>query len=124
MKSSRELVPVILVGGGAALLGEQIAGAARLLRPDHAGVANAIGAANAQIGVELERIVSYGEESRDQVMDELQEELRAQLLAAGARRRSLRLAEVEETAISYMANDAKRLRVKMVGDLALYEDDT
>ncbi|MFK8041092.1 hydantoinase/oxoprolinase N-terminal domain-containing protein [Congregibacter sp.] len=117
MKSSRDPVPVILVGGGAVLVSRDLDNASQLLRPEHAGVANAIGAANAQVGREMERIVSYREHPREGVLAELQAILSEELLAAGARKSSIKVADVEETAIAYMADESTRLRVKMIGDL-------
>lgn len=117
MKSSREPVPVILVGGGAVLVSRDLASASELHRPEHSDVANAIGAANAQVGRETERIVSYREQPRADVLAALQTQLTAELVAAGAATGSIRIADIEETAISYMADESTRLRVKMVGDL-------
>ncbi len=42
-------VPVVVVGGGAPLCGATLAGASCVLRPAHASVANAVGAAIAQV---------------------------------------------------------------------------
>ena len=36
---------MIVVGGGAALCGDALQGASRIIRPEHASVANAVGAA-------------------------------------------------------------------------------
>ena len=47
-----------MVGGGSILLGDRLAGASRLVRPEHFAVANAIGAAIAQVGGEVDRIFS------------------------------------------------------------------
>ncbi|MDX1405273.1 MAG: hydantoinase/oxoprolinase family protein, partial [Woeseiaceae bacterium] len=122
MKSSREPVPVVLVGGGAILVSQSLQTASEIHRPEHSGVANAIGAANAQVGAETERIVSYRRTPRDQMLAELTAQLGAELVEAGAEEQSLRLADVEETAISYMAEESTRLRVKMVGDLSLLHE--
>ncbi|MFK7830264.1 MAG: hydantoinase/oxoprolinase N-terminal domain-containing protein [Congregibacter sp.] len=119
MKSSREPVPVVLVGGGSVLVSRSLSTASQLHRPEHSGVANAIGAANAQIGRELEQIVAYRRTSRDQVLDQVQRQLSDELVAAGADLATVRIADIEETAISYMADESTRLRVKMVGDLDL-----
>ena len=117
MKSSAEPVPVILVGGGSVLVSRDLETASVLHRPEHAGVANAIGAANAQIGQEAERMVSYRQTPREQVLAELQEELSEELVAGGAARDTIRLADLEETAVAYMAEETLRLRIKLVGDL-------
>ena len=119
MKSSRDPVPVVLVGGGAVLISRDLSSASALHRPGHAGVANAIGAANAQIGREIERIASFRSQSREAQHTEICEELSTALVAAGAAAGSLRVADVEETPLSYMAEETSRLRIKMVGDLAL-----
>ena len=118
MKSSRDPVPVVLVGGGAILVSRSLPAASEIRRPEHSGVANAIGAANAQVGGEAERIVSYRRLPRDRVLAEMTMFLNAKLIDAGADPDSLRLADVEETAISYMAEESTRIRVKMVGDLS------
>jgi len=118
MKSSREPVPVILVGGGAVLVSRDLSTAAELHRPEHSGVANAIGAANAQVGSETESIVSYRRISREKVIQEMTARLTAELQHAGADSATIRVADIEETAISYMADESTRIRVKMVGDLS------
>ena len=118
MKSSRDPVPVVLVGGGAVLVTKSLATASEIHRPEHSGVANAIGAANAQVGSETERIVSYRRVPREQVLEEMQEILASKLVEAGADSGTVTLADVEETSISYMADQSTRIRVKMVGDLS------
>ena len=119
MKSSRDPVPVILVGGGAVLVSRSLATASEIHRPEHSGVANAIGAANAQVGSETERIACYRRISREKVLAEMTEILEGKLVAAGADPETVKLADIEETSISYMADESTRIRVKMVGDLAL-----
>jgi N-methylhydantoinase A/oxoprolinase/acetone carboxylase beta subunit len=118
MKSSREPVPVVLVGGGAVLVSRSLQTASELHRPQHSGVANAIGAANAQVGSETERIVSYRRIPREQVLEEMTARLENELADAGADRETMRIADIEETAVSYMADESTRIRVKMVGDLS------
>ena len=117
MKSSRDPVPVILVGGGAVLVSQSLNTASELLRPEHSGVANAIGAANAQVGSETERIVSYRRTPREQVLEEMSAQLTEELIEAGANSETIRIADIEETAVSYMADESTRIRVKMIGDL-------
>ena len=118
MKSSRDPVPVILVGGGAVLVSRSLKTASELHRPEHSGVANAIGAANAQVGSEGERIVSYRKIARETVLAEMTAELGERLVQAGADADTVKIADIEETAMSYMADESTRIRVKMVGDLA------
>lgn len=118
MKSSRDPVPVVLVGGGAVLVSRSLSTASQIHRPEHSGVANAIGAANAQVGSETERIASYRRIPKEKVLEEITELLTSKLVAAGAKPDTIKLADVEETSVSYMADESTRIRVKMVGDLS------
>lgn len=118
MKPSSDPLPVILVGGGAVLVTEKLNAASEMLRPEHAGVANAIGAAIAQIGGETERLVSYDKMPRQQAVKEITAEATAIALQAGADPATIRVADMEETSMSYMAGNTTRLRVKVVGDIA------
>jgi N-methylhydantoinase A/oxoprolinase/acetone carboxylase beta subunit len=118
MKSSRDPVPVVLVGGGAILVSKSLETAAEIHRPEHSGVANAIGAANAQVGSETERIASYRRIPKEEVLEEMTDFLTGKLLDAGADAETVRLADIEETAVSYMADESTRIRVKMVGNLS------
>ena len=72
----------------------------------------------AQIGGEAERLVSYAERPRQEAIDEVSAEAKALAVAAGADASSLRIADIEETSISYMANGMTKLRIKAVGDIA------
>lgn len=106
------------MGGGAVLVTEKLDAASEMLRPEHAGVANAIGAAIAQIGGETERLVSYDKTARKEAIEEVTGEATKIALAAGADASTIRVADIEETSISYMAGNTTRLRVKVVGDIA------
>jgi hypothetical protein len=44
--------------------------------------------------------------------------LEVKLVEAGADPATVKLADIEETSISYMADESTRIRVKMVGDLS------
>ncbi|MDJ0751656.1 MAG: hydantoinase/oxoprolinase family protein [Woeseiaceae bacterium] len=118
MKPSSDPLPVILVGGGSILVTDKLDTASEMLRPEHAGVANAIGAAIAQIGGETERLVSYDTMTRGDAVKDVTAEATRLAVSAGADGSTIRVADVEETAISYMAGNTTRLRVKVVGDIS------
>ena len=111
-------MPVILVGGGAVLVTGDLVAAQEVHRPEHAGVANAIGAAIAQVGGESEKIISYQTLPREDAIATLTREAEAKALGAGAARDSLRTVDIEETEVPYMGQDTMRVRVKVIGDLA------
>ena len=60
VKFSNQSLPVILVGGGSILLdpSKSIEGASQVIRPEHFGVANAIGAGLCQVSGTVESVVS------------------------------------------------------------------
>ena len=118
MKPSSDPLPVVLVGGGSILVTERLAAASEMLRPEHAGVANAIGAAIAQIGGETERMVSYDQTPRADAITTVTAEATEIAVAAGADRSTIRVADIEEVAMSYMDGNTTRLRVKVVGEIA------
>ena len=119
VKLSRSDVPVILVGGGSILLGDALSGAAAVLRPEHAGVANAIGAASAQVGGQVERVYSLESIGREQAVADCSAAAVARAVAAGAAAESVAVVEVDETPLTYVPSSATRVRVKAVGNLAL-----
>ena len=118
MKLSREDVPVILVGGGHILLGDSLAGASRLLRPDHADVANAIGAAIAQVSGQVERVYSLESGSREEAIADCTKAAVDRAVAAGADPSTVEVVDVEEVPLTYVPSNATRVRVKAVGDIA------
>jgi N-methylhydantoinase A/oxoprolinase/acetone carboxylase beta subunit len=119
MKTSPEPIPVVVVGGGSILLGDTLAGAGRLIRPDHFAVANAIGAAIAQVGGEVERVFSLDQLSRDEALDRAKAEAVDKAVAAGATASSVRIVDVEDVPLPYIPGNATRIKVKAVGELEI-----
>jgi len=117
MKTSAEPVPLILVGGGSLLVTDSVAGASETIVPEHAAVANAIGASIAQVSGETDRVFAYEETGREAALDAAKREARERAEAAGADPGSLRIVELEEMPLAYMPGGAVRIRVKVVGDL-------
>ena len=121
MKTGASAAPVILVGGGSVLINRDLRGAASVSIPEHAGVANAIGAAIAQVSGEIDRVYSYEKLGREESMRQAKEEAQGNAVASGANAMSVRIVDVEELPLAYLPGAAVRLRVKAVGDLALAE---
>ena len=118
MKTSATPVPVIVVGGGSILVTGAIEGASEIIKPDHFPVANAIGAAIAQVGGECDRIFSLAELSRDQALDQAKGEASSRAVNAGANADSIEIVDVEEVPLAYLPGNATRIMVKAIGDLA------
>lgn len=119
MKTSPNPIPVVVVGGGSILLRDSLPGASELVKPEHFAVANAIGAAIAQVGGEVDRIFSLDQLSRDDALDEAKREATEKAVAAGASPASVHVVDVEEVPLNYLPSNATRIRVKAVGELEL-----
>lgn len=117
MKTSATPVPVIVVGGGSILVTGEIEGASEIIKPDHFPVANAIGAAIAQVGGECDRIFSLAEMSRDDALDQAKAEASERAVNAGADQNSIEIVDVEEVPLAYLPGNATRIMVKAIGDL-------
>ena len=119
VKLSYEEVPVILVGGGSILVGESLTGSSRVLRPEHAGVANAIGAAIAQVGGQVERVYSLETHGREQAIADCSAAAVNRAVAAGADPATTDVVEIDEVPLTYVPSNATLVRVKAVGNLAV-----
>ena len=118
MKTSAEPLPLVLVGGGAALIDGDIAGASETVVPEHAGVANAVGATIAKISGETDRVFSYEKTDRAEAIETAKEEASRRAVAAGAMANGIEVLEVEELPVAYVPGGSVRVRVKVAGDLA------
>jgi N-methylhydantoinase A/oxoprolinase/acetone carboxylase beta subunit len=118
VKTSREPVTLVAVGGGAPLVPEDLPGTSEVLRPDHSDVANAIGAAIATVSGEVDRVFHLGAGGREAAIAEASQEAIERAVAAGAARDSVEVVEIEEVPLAYLTDPAVRIRVKAGGPLA------
>lgn len=116
MKTSAGAVDLIAVGGGAFLIPDKLAGVARVHRVEHSDVANAIGAAMAQVSGEVDQVFSGV--SRDAALAEAESIANDRAREAGARQDSLKTIEVEDIPIAYLPGGSRRVRVRVVGDIS------
>jgi N-methylhydantoinase A/oxoprolinase/acetone carboxylase beta subunit len=118
VKTSREAVTLVAVGGGAPLVPEDLAGTSEVLRPHHSDVANAIGAAIASVSGEVDRVFHPGAGGREAAIAEASSEAIERAVSAGAARDSVEVVEIEEVPLAYLTDPAVRIRVKAGGPLA------
>ena len=119
IKTSADPIPLILVGGGSILIKRDIAGTSELIVPEHAAVANAIGASIAQVGGEVDKIYSYENLGRDASIADARQQAIDAAVEAGADENTVEMIDFEEIPLSYIPGNAVRLRVKTAGELAL-----
>ncbi|MFK7733932.1 MAG: hydantoinase/oxoprolinase N-terminal domain-containing protein [Pseudomonadales bacterium] len=118
LKTSAANIPVILVGGGSVLIDGDLKGASKVVRPKFGTVANAIGAAIAQVGGRLKRLIDFDAEGgRDVAIKNAIQDATANAIAAGAIAETVEVVEIEELPMPYMQTAAKDVRIRVVGDL-------
>ncbi|KAK4672730.1 hypothetical protein QC763_105640 [Podospora pseudopauciseta] len=123
MKTSPADTAVVLVGGGAIIAPNQLRGASKVLKPEWSQVANAIGAAIARISAVVDTIRSTETQTVKQLLAEISDEAKAKVIAAGATAESVKIVEVEELPLQYVANKT-RFVVRAAGDFDLSHTDT
>jgi N-methylhydantoinase A/oxoprolinase/acetone carboxylase beta subunit len=118
MRTRADRLPVVLVGGGAFLAGE-IGSAGDIVSPAHAAVANAVGAAIAQVSGEVDRVVDLERQTREEALRGCRAEAIRQAELAGARPGSTSIVDEEEIPLAYLPSSASRFRMKAVGDASV-----
>jgi N-methylhydantoinase A/oxoprolinase/acetone carboxylase beta subunit len=113
---SPEPLPVIIVGGGSILVDGPIGGL-EVIKPNHFAVANAVGAAIAQVSGEVDRVYSLAEIGRDEALNDAKSRAVEAAVAAGALRETVEIVDVEDVPLAYLPGNATRVRVKAVGEL-------
>lgn len=117
MKLSAEPVPLVLVGGGSILITGGVEGVSEVVRPANHDVANALGAAIAQVSGQVDRIYSLSEMSRDEAMKNARETAFEEAVKAGAEPFTVQVVESEDVPLAYLPGNATRIRIKAAGDL-------
>jgi N-methylhydantoinase A/oxoprolinase/acetone carboxylase beta subunit len=116
MRTSDISVPLLVVGGGSVLARERL-GDLAVTRPPHFAVANAVGAAMAQVSGECERLFELDTMSRDAAIEQATEDARRVAIDSGARADTLTVVDVEALPLAYLPHNTTRIRVKVVGEL-------
>jgi N-methylhydantoinase A/oxoprolinase/acetone carboxylase beta subunit len=119
MKLSTASVPLITVGGGSFLVPERLPGVSRVIRAPHYQVANAVGAAIAQISGEVDQTFTLDTLTRDAALAQAKALALERARAAGAHPDTVQVVDIEEIPLTYLPSNALRIRVKAVGELAL-----
>lgn len=115
-RTSAAPVPVIAVGGGSFLVPDRLGGL-DVVRPQGFALANAVGAAIAQVSGEVDRIVDLSGSTRGEGLRLAEAEARARAVAAGARPDGVAVIEREDIPLAYLPGRATRIRVRVAGDM-------
>ncbi|OGK76904.1 MAG: hydantoinase [Candidatus Rokubacteria bacterium GWA2_70_23] len=116
MKTDAGETPLIAVGGGSFLVPARLAGVSEVLNVPHQAVANAVGAAIAQVSGEVDQI--FQDLSRDEAIARARQLATDKAIAAGADRATINVVEVEALPLAYLPGNSLRTRVRVVGEIA------
>ncbi len=117
MKTDSSPIPLLVVGGGAMLCPEKMDGIDKVIKVPHAGVANAVGAAMAQISGEADHV--FNDLSRDELLKKATDIATERAISAGADAASIKIVEMEDLPLAYIPGNAVRARVRVVGEIAV-----
>jgi len=116
MKTDASAVPLVAVGGGSFLVPPALPGVSEVVHVPHQAVANAVGAAIAQVSGEVDQI--FQGISREEAIERARRLAEEKAVAAGADPKTLGVVEVEDLPIAYLPGSALRTRVRVVGNIA------
>ncbi len=107
-------LPIILIGGGAKLFSGSTF-ATKVHIPELAAVANALGAALAQISGTVDTVVAL--QDREKTLQDLIEQAKKQAVEAGAIYNTLRVVEQQIIPYHYTTNNLTRIKITVIGHL-------
>ncbi len=116
MKTDASLVPLIVVGGGSFLVPDHVPGISEVVHVPHQAVANAVGAAIAQVSGEVDQV--FQGLARDEALAAARRLAEAKAARAGADPATLSVVEIEDLPIAYLPGNSLRVRLRVVGDIA------
>jgi len=115
MKTDAREEPLIAVGGGCFLVPEHLPGVSEVIHVRHQAVANAVGAAIAQVSGEVDQI--FQNLGREVAIAEARRIAEERAVTAGADRATLETVDVEDLPLAYLPGHSLRVRVRVVGDI-------
>lgn len=121
IRTSPAEIPLILVGGGSMIIGDEIKGISKIMRPLYHEYANAVGAAVAKIATVVDSIVSLenGGLSFEKILElKKQEAIESIIKEKGAVTESTYIADVTSLPVQYSANKL-RIIIKAAGEVDL-----
>jgi N-methylhydantoinase A/oxoprolinase/acetone carboxylase beta subunit len=98
------------------LVPDRLPGVSEVVHIRHQAVANAVGAAVAQVSGEVDQI--FQNLTRDAAIAEARRIAEQRAVRGGANSTTLQVVEVEDLPLAYLPGNSIRVRVRVVGDVA------
>ena len=122
-RTSDKEVPVLSVGGGSVMMPKIIDGL-KVISPPHNDLANAVGAAIAQVSGEVSKVVQLGDNiDRDTAINQVTEESKKLAIERNADPNTLSVLSVSDIPLSYIPGNNLLIKVNVVGDLLINRND-
>jgi N-methylhydantoinase A/oxoprolinase/acetone carboxylase beta subunit len=116
MKTEASDVVLLAVGGGAFLIPDMLDGVSEVVRVPNGDCANAVGAAIAQVSGEVDQV--FRDVTREEAIASAERLAAERATAAGADPATLTVIDTEDIPIAYLPGNARRVRVRCIGDVA------
>ena len=118
-RTSNTVIPVIGVGGGSVMMPSKVDGL-EVICPPHNDLANAVGAAIAQVSGQVSRVVLVDDNiDRDSAIKEVTEEAKKLAVARHADPKTISVLTVSDIPLSYLPGNNLLINVTVVGDLLM-----
>ena len=120
-RTSNKAIPVIAVGGGSVMMPNEIDGL-EVITPKHNDLANAVGAAIAQVSGQVSRVILLNDEiDRDIAIKDVTEEATRIAVKRHADPNSISVLTLSDMPLSYLPGNNLLINVTVVGDLLMEE---
>lgn len=120
-RTNAEETPVLAVGGGSVLMADSVDGLP-VIRPPHHDLANAVGAAIAQVSGEVSKVVQTDDTlTREEALAQITQEAKEVAIARGADPDSLSVLSISDVPLAYLPGTNLAISVTVVGDLNMGE---
>ena len=118
-RTSSKVIPVIAVGGGSVMMPSKVDGL-EVIIPKNNDLANAVGAAIAQVSGQVSRIVLLNDEvNRDSAIEEVTAEATSLAVKRHADPKSISVLTMSDMPLSYLPGNNLLINVTVVGDLSM-----
>ncbi|GMQ56673.1 hydantoinase/oxoprolinase N-terminal domain-containing protein [Vallitalea sediminicola] len=117
MKTSNKDIEVVMVGGGSIIIPSELEGTNNVARPEHFGIANAIGSAISRVSSTYEKLINYEEILREEALKKAKKDAVEMAVESGAIRETIEIIEIEDTPLAYYPGNTNRVKIKAAGDL-------
>ena len=120
-RTSNKSIPVIAVGGGSVMMPPEVDGL-EVITPKHNDLANAVGAAIAQVSGQVSRVVLLNDNvDRESAIKEVTEEATSLAIKRHADPKSISILTQSDVPLSYLPGNNLLVNVTVVGDLLMEE---